>query len=1120
MFVGFLWSVYFCLPVILLALLLSPVKWVRAGVTEPVLINQNWWTPNGLINNIVVGNDGTTYLAGEFTGFVSPDTSSFACFDKQTNERKTNFPKVNGEVKTVVADGQGGWYIGGSFTQVGTEIRNGIAHILSDGQVDLNWNPNLELIQYVNDNSRYQLVKRVLAVGTFEGLLVNVIVVKDGVVYIGGNFNSVLNETRNNLAAIDVGGSVTSWNPNADGEVNTLAISNEIVYAGGSFTVIGGQSRSRLAAIDMGGSAISWNPGANGPVYSLVINNDTVYIGGEFNSVGSQARNYLAAIDVGGSVTSWDPNADASVQTLTVDNNTVYVGGKFTTIGDQNRNRLAAIEVGGSLTSWNPNVDGYSVGALAINNDIVYAGGEFTSVGSQTRNGLAVIEMNGSVVVTGPEVKNSVMAVAMGSDICVGGDSVVGDMVVRNHLAAIDAGGSLTSWNLSVNGPVTTLAIDKNIIYAGGYFTSVGGQTRNRLAAIDIGGSLTDWDPNVNDYVGALAINNDIVYAGGDFTTVGGQTRNRLAAIDIGGSVTDWNPNVGDGVYTLAVNNDIVYAGGSFSTIGGTTRNNLAVIDINGSLASWNPNVSGGNFGGVYSLVFGNNRLYVGGDFGSISNTARPYLAVYSLGISDTTPPVMSETAATVTNNTATITWTTDEPANSLVRYGLTSSLGSATPITSTPTTSHSITLSSLIACTHYYYQTISTDAANNQTLGPINTLMTGGCGGETVNAPVVDYSYSQVTNNMGGDLSLNTTNTNISVTLPSNINTSLDPTTPIDIQVKLVETNPIMTNLSSPPDLITSDTNTNPNQLISSIFDIKTYITVGQTLASFTNNPTITLSYTDSQISGYDINTLSIYRHDGMSWSKLDTTNDTTNKLLRAQTPGFSLFAIFGQKLMTTNQSSNSSSPQPSNSPPDPNYCGNLKPALAPDLFQIDANGYGAKLFFTPLGDTSDYFISFSSMNTNAEEHGEQVTLLREGVQSHLINYLKPNTVYYFKVRGNNGCMPGEWSNIMQIKTTSSKSSLRKFYRYSPTPTTVFNTLKTNLTNLIKPTTKPSTIKLPTIKPIPTTKPSTTIQTPDANPIIKPTQSITYPTTQTTTPTQPTTSVNQQRKCFLWWCW
>ena len=580
-----------------------------------------------------------------------------------------------------------------------------------------------------------------------------------------------------------------------------------------------------------------------------------------------------------------------------------------------------------------------------------------------------------------------------------------------------------------------------------------------------------------------------------------------------GGTLTSWNPDANGNVNTLAINNDVVYAGGGFTTIGGQIRNRLASISVGGSLTSWNPDAD--NY--VNNIAISNNNIYVGGEFDLISGVILPHLAIYA---PDTIAPTISNPSSTVTENTATITWTTDELASSMVRYGLTSSLGSTTPITSTSTTSHSITLSSLIACTHYYYQTISIDAANNQTLGAVNTLMTGGCGGETVDAPVVDYSYSQVTNNTGGTVSLNTTNTNISVTLPSNINTSLDPTTPIDIQVKLVETSPITTNLSSPPDLITTDTNTNPNQLISAIFDIKTYITVGQTLASFTNNPTITLSYTESQINGYDINTLSIYRHDGISWSKLNTTNDTTNKLLTAETPGFSLFAIFGQRPMATNQPSNPSSPQPSNSPPDPNYCGNLKPALAPDLFQIDVNGYGAKLFFTPLNDTSDYFISFSSMNTNAEEHGEQVTLLREGVKSHLINYLKPNTIYYFKVRGNNGCMPGEWSNIMKIKTTSSKTSSRKFYRYSPTPTTIFNTLKTNLTNLIRPT-KPSSVKLPTIKPIvPTTKPSTIIQTPNANPIIKPTQTTTYPTTQTTTPTQPTTSINQQRKCFLWWCW
>jgi len=676
-------------------------------------------------------------------------------------------------------------------------------------------------------------------------------------------------------------------------------------------------------------------------------------------------------------------------------------------------------------------------------------------------------------------------------------------------------GGTLTSWNPDANGNVNTLAINNDVVYAGGGFTTIGGQIRNRLASISVGGSLTSWNPDADNYVNNIAISNNNIYVGGEFDLISGVILPHLAIYapdTIAPTISNPSSTVTENTATITWTTDELASSmvryGLTSALGETTP----TTDTNPYVTFHSVTLSSLSACTTYSYQIvtvdasGNQTL------GSISE--------FKTDGCDVTPPTISNPSSTVTENTATITWTTDELASSMVRYGLTSSLGSTTPITSTSTTSHSITLSSLIACTHYYYQTISIDAANNQTLGAVNTLMTGGCGGETVDAPVVDYSYSQVTNNTGGTVSLNTTNTNISVTLPSNINTSLDPTTPIDIQVKLVETSPITTNLSSPPDLITTDTNTNPNQLISAIFDIKTYITVGQTLASFTNNPTITLSYTESQINGYDINTLSIYRHDGISWSKLNTTNDTTNKLLTAETPGFSLFAIFGQRPMATNQPSNPSSPQPSNSPPDPNYCGNLKPALAPDLFQIDVNGYGAKLFFTPLNDTSDYFISFSSMNTNAEEHGEQVTLLREGVQSHLINYLKPNTIYYFKVRGNNGCMPGEWSNIMKIKTTSSKTSSRKFYRYSPTPTTVFNTLKTNLTNLIRPT-KPSSVKLPTIKPIvPTTKPSTIIQTPNANPIIKPTQTTTYPTTQTTTPTQPTTSINQQRKCFLWWCW
>ena len=111
---------------------------------------------------------------------------------------------------------------------------------------------------------------------------------------------------------------------------------------------------------------------------------------------------------------------------------------------------------------------------------------------------------------------------------------------------------------------------------------------------------------------------------------------------------------------------------------------------------------------------------------------------------------------------------------------------------------------------------------------------------------------------------------------------------------------------------------------------------------------------------------------------------------------------------------------------------CRSSKPISISDLFQIDTSSNKAKIYFTPQSDTSDYFISFSSVNKNGEEHGERVTLLREGVQSHTIYSLKPNTTYYVKVRGQNGCMPGDWSTTLKFKTAPKNSRrIIKYYKY-----------------------------------------------------------------------------------------
>src|SRR5688572_3634271 len=99
--------------------------------------------------------------------------------------------------------------------------------------------------------------------------------------------------------------------------------------------------------------------------------------------------------------------------------------------------------------------------------------------------------------------------------------------------------------NISTNGVVYALAIDetRNILYLGGSFTEVGGQSRNNLAAIDLNSStVTTWNPGTNNIVYSMLINNSILYIGGSFTSVGGLLRNRLASFHLDNpNLSSWN---------------------------------------------------------------------------------------------------------------------------------------------------------------------------------------------------------------------------------------------------------------------------------------------------------------------------------------------------------------------------------------------------------------------------------------------------------------------------------------------------------------------------------------------------------------------------------------------------
>ena len=92
----------------------------------------------------------------------------------------------------------------------------------------------------------------------------------------------------------------------------------------------------------------------------------------------------------------------------------------------------------------------------------------------------------------------------------------------------------------------------------------------------------------------------------------------------------------------------------------------------------------------------------------------------------DTTPPIISNISTSAINSSgATITWTTNEAADTQVEYGLTTAYGYTTALNSTLSTSHSRTLTNLSPATLYHYRVRSRDAAGNLAVSGDNTFTT-----------------------------------------------------------------------------------------------------------------------------------------------------------------------------------------------------------------------------------------------------------------------------------------------------------------------------------------------------------------------------------------------------------
>ncbi|MGD8322717.1 MAG: hypothetical protein PVJ02_19865, partial [Gemmatimonadota bacterium] len=404
---------------------------------------------------------------------------------------------------------------------------------------------------------------------------------------------------RERLAHILADGRVSQWNPGANDYVRVIVVVGPTIYVGGAFSTVGGQPRARAAALDaVTGAVLPWNPNVQGNgtawpgVHAMVVDGDSVFLGGDFTHVGGFPWPNLAKVSATGAGAldaTWNPagTTPPTVYSLVVSGTRLFVGGSFTSIGGQARNRLASMSTlgSGSVDSWDPSPDG-SVFDMELSGGSVYVGGFFSTIGSPA--------------------------------------------VTRERLALLDTatGAADGTWNPGGNVGVYDLSLAGGLVYCGGAFDTVAGQSRRGLAAVDaLTGALDPWNPGANATVTNLIATGPTVLAGGSFTSIGLQERSHLAALDLGtGAITAWNPDADLQVRALAAEGGTIYAGGQFSTIGGTPRPWLAALDASGALVNWTPNPDGW----VNALAISGNRLVVGGIFDNIGNPGQnlPHLAV------------------------------------------------------------------------------------------------------------------------------------------------------------------------------------------------------------------------------------------------------------------------------------------------------------------------------------------------------------------------------------------------------------------------------------------------------------------------------------------------------------
>ena len=345
-----------------------------------------------------------------------------------------------------------------------------------------------------------------------------------GVLYVGGPFTNAGGHANADRIAKWNG---SSWSaigatPLSNGEVRAIAYSAGKVYVGGTFVDAGGHADADYLAVWDG---VSWAPFCNSltpPAFThnvdaLQIIGNTLYVGGEFqDGAGISTADYLVACDLSSgesnSLFPTDGQFSGPIYALAADSlGTLYAGGNF--------NNLAQLPGA-------DNVAAYASGAWhAMGADAPPVTG---IVRSLTASGTNVYVGTDAVDVTGIAQADHVARWT--------GSAWNGTAWTSSAWSALGANSAGTNGWFPASASVYALRVNGSLVFAAGTFQNANGvAAADHIAYFDgttwrTIGSNGAGDGPLPAETHALRVFEGKIYAGGNFTTAGGDTRAKFLA--------------------------------------------------------------------------------------------------------------------------------------------------------------------------------------------------------------------------------------------------------------------------------------------------------------------------------------------------------------------------------------------------------------------------------------------------------------------------------------------------------------------------------------------------------------------------------------------------------------